>query len=411
MKKTESSSLQHAATDQRVCFVYKEDYPWDVRVEKILTTLAEAGYEMSLVCRNNKRLPLRETGEGFEIHRLPVPPAFLGRLGTLVSVPFYFNPFWLFWLWKYTRRIRPQVMIVRDLPLMPIGIMVSRLLGCRIVFDMAECYPEMYASTMQFSDNKLAKFIFKNPTFAGWVEKFSFRHADHVFVMIEESRDRLIRRGAAPDRVTIVSNTPSVDGINLHPITDQTDELRLLYVGFVTRIRGLDNVLYGIRSYLDVTPDPARIVFDVVGIGGALSDYRLLSQKLDLADRVTFHGWCEQSVVDDLYERSDVGVLTYHVCSHWNHTIPNKLFDYMQAGMPVLATDVLPIKRIVEDIGCGMVFSDNDAAGCAECLTALCDPSRRSAMSKRGTTAIRATYNWEADTTRMRTVISNLPTG
>jgi len=409
VKPTEASNPEPISAGRRVCFVYKEDYPWDVRVEKILTTLAKAGYVMSLVCRNTKRLPRRETGDGFKIYRLPMAPAFLGRFGALISVPFYFNPFWFFWLWRYVRLTSPDLIIVRDLPLMPIGILVSRLAGCQIVFDMAECYPEMYASTMQFSDNKILKFLFKNPTFAGWMERFSFRNADRVFVMIEESRDRLVRRGAPPDRITIVSNTPSINGISLHPVTDRSDELRLLYVGFVTRIRGLDNVLRGIRTYLDSSPNPARIIFDVVGIGGALPDYRRLCRQLDLEEHVTFHGWCTQDIVDDLYDRSDVGVLTYHVCSHWNHTIPNKLFDYMQAGMPVLATDVVPIKRIVEEIDCGVVFSDNDADGCAKCLKALCDPTRRSAMSERGTEAIRTRYNWEADTTRMQTAISSLP--
>ncbi len=401
MNKPMSQPETNSATGQRICFVYKEDYPWDVRVEKILKTLSAAGHDLSLICRNTKRLAREEQTEEFSIHRLPALSALGGKLANLFSIPFYFNPFWFYWMLRYTRAIKPQVLIIRDLPLMPLGILVGKIVGARVIFDMAECYPEMYASTMQFSDNKLVKFLFKNPGFAGLMEKFSFRHAAHVFVMIEESRDRLIRLGADPDRITIVSNTPSTMGTE-KPRRHGADEvLRLLYVGFVTRIRGTDNVLHGLRAYLDSQENPVKVEFDVIGIGAALSGYRELCHELDLDDHVNFHGWCSQEFVDELYDRSDVGVLTYHVCSHWNHTIPNKLFDYMLAGMPVLATNVGPIKRIVEDVECGLIFNDNDADGFAQCLAALTDAELRNRMAGQGTEAVTRQYNWEVDTARM----------
>ena len=406
---TSRTSLDHSA-DERICFVYKEDFPWDVRVEKILRTLSDAGYEMSLICRNNKRLPRRENESGFDIFRLPHLPGFGGRLNNLLSIPFYFNPFWFFWIWNYSRSIKPKIMIVRDLPLMPLSILVGKILGIRVVFDMAECYPEMYASTLQFSDSKISKRVLKNPGFARVMEKFSFRHGDHVFVMIEESRDRLLRIGANPEKITIVSNTPSPVGTEQPRRHEASDVLRLLYVGFVTRIRGIDNVLHGLRAYLDTQNTPARIEFNVVGIGAALSDYRQLCRELKLDDHVKFHGWCSQDEVDDLYSSSDIGVLTYHVCSHWNHTIPNKIFDYMLAGMPVLATDVVPVKRIVESVGCGMIFRDYDAEAFAHCLARLADAELRNQMAAQGTEAIVSQYNWEVDTVRMLRALASLDT-
>jgi len=403
-----SNTKLGASTGKRVCFVYKEDYPWDVRVEKILLALSAAEYKMSLVCRNTKRRSRQETTANFDIFRLPALPGFLGKLGSLLSTPFYFNPFWLFWMWYYARSIKPQLIIIRDLPLMPLGIVIGKLLGIRIIFDMAECYPEMYASTMKFSNAKVGKFVLKNPGLARMMEKFSFRHASHIFVMIEESRDRLIRLGADPAKITIVSNTPTNEGVDATPNEGQYGLLRLLYVGYVTRIRGIDNVLHGLRAYLDGCDNPVRIQFDVVGIGAALTYYRQLCKELQLESHVTFHGWCEQEIVDELYASSDLGILTYHVCSHWNNTIPNKLFDYMQAGMPVLATDVVPIKRIVEEEGCGMIFPDNDATSFAACLEVLSDPARRIAMGLNGIKAVKNRYSWEIDTTRMLGSLSGL---
>jgi len=392
----------------KVAFVYKEDYPWDVRVEKIVKTLRDDGYDVNLICRNLKRLPQHETCEGFTIRRLPALPRWFGRLNALVSLPFFANPLWFWWIFENVRRAGSELIIVRDLPLMPTAILIARLLGRKVVFDMAECYPEMYASTLRFADRKLLKFIVKNPGFTALVERFSVHHADHVFVMIEESRDRLLRLGGDPARITIVSNTPVTTG---HEVTRQHERkpaLRLFYVGFVTRIRGIDNMLLGLHEYLkDPIPDQ-QVEVDIVGIGAALEQYRAMAQDLGVANSVHFHGWCDQEVVDRLFEESDIGILTYHVCSHWNHTIPNKLFDYMLSGMPVIATDVRPIQRIINEVGCGIVFKDGSADGFADALRTLANSEARNSMAERGLQAIKLRYNWDLDRGRMATALSTV---
>ncbi len=403
-----SSPSSSTKANRRSCFVYKEDYPWDVRVEKILLTLRSAGHEVSLLCRNTKRLPSRESTPDFEIHRLPVIPMIGRRLNDLLSLPFYFNVFWFYWVWRTMRLTDADDVVIRDLPLMPLAIVAGKLTGARVVFDMAECYPEMYASTLQFSDAKLGKFILKNPWFAGRMERFAFRHADLILVMIEESRERLVRLGASPDKVIIVSNTPPRSAAS-HPREHQTsDELRLLYVGFVTRIRGIDTILRGLQRYRELHPEGPKVRLDVVGIGAALDANRRLCNELGLQDRVTFHGWASHETVDHLYRHCDIGLLTYHVCSHWNHTIPNKLFDYMAAGLPVLTTDVVTISRIVRDIGCGVVFGDNDYDACAAGILMLSDEDQRRDMGRRGQKAVESKFNWEADSAKLVEALGSL---
>ena len=391
----------------KICFLYKEDYPWDVRVEKIVKTLAAADHEVTLVARNLKRRPRLESAEDFTIRRLPAWPGPFRRLDGAFSVPLFFNPVWFATLARAVRESGASVIIVRDLPLMPLAIGVGAALGCRVVFDMAECYPEMYRSIVSFSRRRLRSWLTKNPAFASWMERFSVARSSHVMVMIEESRDRLLRMGFDAGKISIVSNTPA--RTTRLPRTHEGDStLRLLYVGFVTRIRGLNNLIHGIRAYVDAYPDGPRVEFDAVGKGAAIDEYRTLAERLGVASQVRFHGWCEQDFVDELYARSDVGVLTYRFCPHWNHTIPNKLFDYMQAGMPVLATDVRPIRRIVEEVGCGVVFPDGDAQACGEAIARLTDAAVRAELGRRGHAAVEDRYNWEHDGAELLRVIDQL---
>ncbi|MPZ18413.1 MAG: glycosyltransferase [Luteitalea sp.] len=391
-----------------VCFVYKEDYPWDVRVEKIVKTLAERGHSVTLVANNTARRARHERLDAITIRRLQALPGIFGRLNDAVSLPVFFNPLWLFAIFRTLRRTGAPVVIVRDLPLMPAALLIGRILGRRIVFDMAECYPAMYASALRFSDQKAGNYMLKNPHFAALLERISVRYADHVLVMIEESRDRLLQLGFDAAKITIVSNTPRTTAAATPRTHLRKDVLKIIYVGFVTRLRGIDNALHGLAAYAAADVPRPSVVLHVVGTGAALAECRALADRLGLGPLVQFHGWLEHDFVKELYAESDIGVLPYHVCSHWNHTIPNKLFDYMASGIPVLCTNVRPIQRIVDEVGCGLVCADNDAASFAECLLRLTDSDVRADMGRRGFEAIRARYNWETDSMRLTDVVERL---
>lgn len=396
-----------SAKRRRILFVYKEDYPWDVRVEKILNTLNANCFDVSLLCRNKKKLPVYEVINGIRIHRLT---RLLGKISDILSTPFYINPIWFFSMLSCARKERPQILIIRDLPLMIMGVLIGKLTGAKVIFDMAECYPEMYASSLYFSDKKIIKWITRNPNLASLVERLAFRYSDLILVMIEESRDRALKLGALPEKLEIVSNTPVVRDALANEVEwkSTTEPLRLFYVGFITRIRGIDNTLYGMVEYLKRYPNSRQVEFYVVGVGQALSYYKELTKKLGLSQIVTFYGWCEQDVVDDLYSKSDVGILGYHVCGHWNNTIPNKLFDYMYSRMPVLSSDVVPIKRIIEDIGCGLIFRDNDPEEFSKCLKVLNDNNTRRRMGECGYNAVMERYNWSVDSERLVDALNNV---
>ena len=391
----------------KVCFIYKEDYPWDVRVEKIVETLAAARYDVVLGCQNLKGLPRRERLGDITIVRMPhLGPPF-GLLSKLLNAPIALNPVWLWLIWKAASLNSAETIIVRDLPLMPVAILVGKLTGRRVVFDMAECYPEMYASIV---DDGLKNRVFKNPAIAGVMEKFSVRHADLVMVMIEESYDRLLAQGVPAEKIRIVSNTPPLPAELPDPDQINADMLRLLYVGFVTKIRGIDLAVRGIAA-LRARHPKVQVEFDIVGSGEAVPAVRKLIGEYGLDESVRCHGWCEQEFVDRLYGQCNVGVLTYVDCPHWNHTIPNKIFDYMLAGYPVLTTGVKPISRIVSGTGCGVVCREWTADAVADALEFMLDPVAREKMGRAGQQAVTDYYNWGKDTEIMLAAFKKMETG
>jgi glycosyltransferase involved in cell wall biosynthesis len=384
-----------------ICFAYKEDYPWDVRVEKITKSFHDRGDNVELVCRN---LDQRETNDligGVRVHRLP-KFNFLPRfIRLLLNAPVFFNPFWLYLLFIIVRRTRSDLIIVRDLPLMMAGIIVGKFTGTKVVFDMAECYPEMYRSSMEAVKVSFLTRIVKSPRLAEFYERISVKWCDHVFVMIEESKSRLINKEVDENKITIVSNTPIIESSVCEPKAHHGEALSIIYVGFLTKIRGLDLLIKAVRRCLDSSEGSSQIQVNIIGEGSDKNNLERLVKDLNLENNVKVHGWLSHESAREYMSSANVGCLTYRFCGHWNHTIPNKIFDYMRAGLPVLTTNVKPISRIIESEECGLSSSDSDIDEIARNLTLLKDPSLRQRLGNNGQAAVMRQYNWSVELERM----------
>jgi len=383
--------------------IYKEDYPWDVRVEKLAISLKKYGYEVVIICRNLENKEEHEISDLYEIQRLPRMPILPKIASAVLNAPFWFNPIWLSVIYKNIKRNPGSLVIVRDLPLLKSAIILSKLFKTKTVYDMAEVYPEMYASAADHTDRSLKDKIIKSPYLAGRYESAMLKKVNHTLVMIEESRDRLLRKGIPEDKISIVSNTPEITkfGNRAKPHTGST--LYLVYVGFLTPLRGLDLLIRATKEFVDSNNNNRSIYIDIVGKGCSKTELKKLVDDLGLQDNIKIHGWLEQSEVESLMARANVGALTYRVCGHWNHTIPNKIFDYMLAGLPVLTTPVIPISRIIKSTDCGIVAADATPSELAIALNMLTSASLRNQLGLNGINAIHSKYNWREDEQRLHT--------
>ncbi|KPQ01354.1 glycosyltransferase family 4 protein [Marinobacter sp. HL-58] len=393
-----------------VLIVYKEDYPWDVRVEKLALSLRSAGHNVTIIARNRDQLPSIDEDNGIAIRRLPVTRQLPKFLQAAVNLPLWFNPFWIWLLLRSSKILKEKrgVLIVRDLPLVKAGLLIAKFRRSKIVFDMAECYPEMYESAAKFSNRSLTTKILKNPWLARTYEKSVVNKVDHILVMIQESKNRLLSMGVNDTRISIVSNTPPVDKFKGAIHEHHGNQLRIVYVGFLSKLRGLDLLIEGAAHYIKKQSSADAIRIDIIGKGAQKEHLIALSNQLGISESVVVHGWLDHDEVDKLMSSANVGALTYRVCGHWNHTIPNKIFDYMLAGLPVLATEVIPIARILKETDSGVVCKDQDPIDIAEKLGILSDPQKRKTLGLNGRTAVTTKYNWENDEKVLKETINNM---
>lgn len=381
-----------------VLFIWDGDYPWDIRVEKFCSALIEGGNEIHLVCRNLARRPREELYDGIHLHRLPFLPWWFGRLNAAFTFPAFFNPIWLVNMYRHALAHSCDVIIVRDLPMAPAAILIGWLMRRPVIMDMAECYPEMLRSRWKHQRPTLVDRIVRSPALAAAVEKCVIPALDAILVVVKESKDRLVRMGADPSRIFEVSNMPERRRFQeaARPVQVSAGDrpLEIIYVGLVNASRGLDTVIDAVELHVK---RGQKITLRVVGSGAQSPFLERLVMERQLHEHVVFEGWVDNSQVPNLLARADAGIVPHHSTSHWQNTIPNKLFDYMAAGKPVIATDIPPVARVVRDAGCGLLFEDNDAEALARIFQKLEDRSFCRALGTCGREAVAERYNWDAE--------------
>lgn len=391
----------------RVLKVVDGEYPWDVRVEKVSRAITDLGHDVHMVARNRDGRVLKERLEEANMHRMR-PWSWLGSsLDAASQFPAFLNPRWFMLILQTGREVSADLILVRDLPLAPTAIWVGRRLGIPVVLDMAENYPAMIRDLWTTDATKLGDALVRNPKAVEAVERWVMKRIDHTLVVVEESRDRLLAMGVPECAITVVSNTPSLTRVDEFERiraehhaqrSEDRDGLRLVYLGLMEEARGVRLVLDALSEVRD---RGVAVSLDLIGDGRALNSFKKHVGILGLTDCVRFHGFLPYADALALVAEADAGLIPHYANESWETTIPNKLFDYMSLGLPVVASDVSPVKRVLDETRAGVTFRDRSASDLSRALRDLALGTDRTGFGRAGVAAVRERYNWERDTERL----------
>lgn len=385
----------------RICKIWDAEYPWDIRVEKVARALTGAGHEVHLVARNRDDRALVESLPEATVHRLRPLPRLGRRLSNASMFPAFFNPRWLEAIQRTARDTRAELILCRDLPLAPTALRVARRLRLPVVVDLAEDYPGLLSQLYNLRDFRPHNLLVRNPWFAAILERSVVQRADGILVVAEEAAARIQTLGAPASRIALVGNTPTRERIEaIHPQLDRDPPaqgpLRLVYLGLLETARGVELMLRGMRALKDAGDN---VSLDLFGMDAG-DQWQTLARNLGLTS-VRFHGYVPHDHALARLPGFDVGLMPHHVSRHIRTTLPNKLFDYMAAGLPILATDAAPVRRILEEEACGIVFPDRDVPAFVAGVRRLRDPVLRRDMARRGRLAVETRYHWDRDRDRL----------
>lgn len=391
----------------RIAYLWDADYPWDVRTEKVCGALTESGHDVHIIARNKGWRPLTEALPEGTVHRMP-PWRWAGtRADQWLSFPAFLNPRWVTHVRRQVRALEPHVLIVRDLPLCPTALWVGHRAGIPVILDMAENYPAMIQAIWTAGRQGPVDFLVRNPRLVAMVERYCLARLDKVIVVVEESGERLEGLGVPRDRIAVVSNTPRrARAEAVRPaVRDGGRPLSLVYLGLMEIPRGVGDLIAAMARLRD---DGRAVRLRLIGEGRDRHLFEARAAALGLgAPQVEFLGYVENRRALELVAEADVGVIPHHADEAWNTTIPNKLFDYMAAGLAVVTSDAVPAARIVTETGAGCVFRSGAPDELAAAILTLQHPTARAAAGAAARQAILRRYHWERDANRLQETIGS----
>lgn len=282
--------------------------------------------------------------------------------------------------------LAPDVVQLHDPELLPAGLLLRRQ-GCKVIFDAHEDVPRQLLS-------KPYLYPWARRSIAGAYARFerqACRRLDGVITATPFIRDRLL----AFNEATIdINNFPQPEEFGAD-LAWADKPMQVCYAGGLSAIRGIKEM---VRA-CELLQTPVRLQ-----LAGTFSEAALAAQLRQRAGwrRIDAHGVLGRADIAALLGASRAGLVTLLPTLNHLDALPVKMFEYMAAGIPVIASDFPRWRDIVEGNGCGLCVDPCNPAAIAAAIDYLSshpDVARR--MGENGRRAVRSRYNWRSQSTKL----------
>lgn len=279
------------------------------------------------------------------------------------------------------RELDAEVYHLHDPELLPIGLKLKKL-GKTVIFDAHEDVPKQLRGKHYL--NKPAKWFVSN--IFSIYEKYVCRRLDGVIAATPYIRDKFVAMGV---RSIDVNNFPLLEELSQDEVVWSEKTQQVVYLGGLGRIRGIKEIVKAIDLV------PSKITLTIGGNFGE-PDFEKEVRSEQGWQRVDFRGWLERDGVKVALNESIAGLVTLHPIINYLDALPVKMFEYMAAGLPVVASNFPLWKEIVEANQCGVCVdpqSPDEIAGAIEYLVA--HPEEAEKMGNNGRKAVLDRFNWD----------------
>jgi glycosyltransferase involved in cell wall biosynthesis len=385
---------------KRVAMIVWNEFTNDARVLKEAETLQSAGFSVTVYALHvSGKTPLSERiGPGIHVIRTPAgllpfvrrkaardvkkgapapqwqPTAIVQLLRMMAHSLGHVRI-----LWKIVLA-RPDVVHAHDVNTLPTGWAAAALSGARLVYDAHEI------STGRVGYSSIR-------TFVAWIER-AIMPVTWANITTTNARAKFFARAYGIERPVVLQNRPRL------AVTERSERIRrelslteewpiVLYQGMIQEGRGLERLV-------EVVARIPNIYLVLIG-GGRLEQFlkhRIV--ELGVENTVRILPTVPLAELPEYTASADIGVQPIeNTCLNHFTTDSNKLFEYMMAGLPVVASNLPEIRGVVSKGGWGVLVPPGDSAALAEALTGLA--MDRNARERMGAAArmLAIDYNWE----------------
>jgi len=284
-----------------------------------------------------------------------------------------------------------------DLSTLPTAYVISILRDSYTVYDSHELFTE----TSTRSDEEQRFWVY--------VESNLITKADEVITVNKSISNELSNRYHIdlPKVILNCRKQRESDKLGrddlLHQKADlDPEENIVLYQGGFSPNRGLETLIDASKWI-----DDATVVF--MGWGSVETELRNRVEELDLEDSVKFIGPAPQADLIKYTRGAEIGVIPYQFVGLNNYyTTPNKLFEYMTAGIAIVGSDFPELKRIIEGQSLGATFDPESSRDIAEKINSMLDDDQTLEEYQENAKAATEKYNWENESKKLKQIYNSL---
>lgn len=371
-----------------VLMLLEHNFPGDVRVDKEVQSLFEAGHRVIVASTTQGNMLGVEETDNCIIYRKKISPFINKSSVAALRFPFYFN-FWHLFISDIINKEKVDAIHVHDLPLAKVGLEFKQMLGVKLVIDLHENYPALLEIS-QHTNTLLGKLLSSRKQWRKYEAEMA-KNADAIITVVHEMKNRICQLSIEPNKIFVVENTPLISDEVIEKSID-TDFFTIAYIGGITEARGLQYVLRGLAILLKVKKN---IRLWIAGDGKYVSQLKVITNELGINDNVKFFGKVERSETVKILAKTDVALIPHVRSEQSDNSSPNKLFEYMNIGVPVMVSNCISVERVTKEANAGISYIHNSPEDYAEQLLKVIN--RKDLLivfGENGKKALLTKYNW-----------------
>jgi len=377
----------------KICFLSSAHPKFDKRVfQKEAVFLARSGHDVSHVCPD-------ETAETFEKDGVTVKTYCRrgGLWGRLVAMPKLFS---------LARREKADALHANEFDSWIVALLVKFVSRTRVVFDVHEFYPSMFAET------RMPSFLVR-PTESAFrlIYRLLGPRTDLIVLANRYIRRDFPEKGS---EIVMVENFATLETVKkietLELDRTPSDRLKLIHVGLMARERG-SAVLPEAMELIDPGTASLSMIGRMTDIDNETYRQDIAARGLD--DRIGVTDWLPYDELLRELVDADVGIVFFQSGSETNaYGLPHKLFDYMAAGLPVLvSTHATYVAEIVTEVQCGVILDSEKPQEIADAIKHLAaNRDEAKEYGRNGRAALAEKFNWESQIEKLDTFYRSLDT-
>lgn len=358
----------------KIAHVTTVHQPLDNRVfDKECRSLAEAGFDVVIVAGHDKN----ETVKGVRIHGIPKP---VGRIARMTKAQFH--------AWRAAMSEQADLYHFHDPELLFMALML-RLCGKRVVYDVHE------DMRLKFWEKQYLAYPIR--AVLSWVFGLFEDLCGLLFSGVVTATPHIARHFPR-HKTEVIRNYPDFSEFQVTEGEVYAHRpFEATYIGLISKNRG------GLRMTQAVgragTNPPAKFV-----LAGPINpaDFEADLRAAPEWSCVDFKGFVDRQGIQEILGRARIGLLIYDPTPCYLDSYPIKLFEFMAAGIPVIASDFPVWREIVDGAQCGILVDTMNIEKISEAIRHLLEnPAEAEAMGRRGREAAQNRFDWAKEAERL----------